>query len=306
MAKFPDRKATIKVLHTVQCVYPTFTCPSWWPSSRTGRPTSRYCTLILPAPAHPDGHVPGQEGHYQGTAHFTMWVSDIQPVHPDGQVPGQEGHHQGTAHFTMRVSYCTCPSRWPSSRTGRPSSKYCTLILPAPAHPDGQVPGQEGHHQGTAHFTMHVSDLHLPFLMVKFADKKATIKVLYTLQCLYPTCICQSGWPNSRTGRQPSRYCTLILPAPANPDGQVPGQEGHHQGIIHISRRVSDLHLPILMAKFPDRKATIKVPHTLQIRVSGLHLPILKAKFLDRKACLSSWPRSRPRSWPDRKFTIKE
>ncbi len=76
-------------------------------------------------------------------------------------------------------------------------------------HPDGQVSGQEGHHQGTVYFTVRVSDLHLTILMAKFPDRKATIKVLHTLQCVYPTCTWPSWWPISQTGRPPSRYFKL-------------------------------------------------------------------------------------------------
>ncbi len=50
--------------------------------------------------------------------------------------------------------------------------------------------------------------------------------------------------------------------------------------------RVSDLHLPILMAKFPDRKATIKVLHTVQCVYPTSNLSILMAKFPDRKATI--------------------
>jgi hypothetical protein len=111
--------------------------------------------------------------------------------------------------------------------------------------------------------------------MAKFPDRKATIKVLH----IHNAC---------------------VLPAPAHPDGQVPGQGGHHQGTAHFTRRVSDLHLPILMAeqegqginplkwghrdlwltllitKLPDRKATIMVLYiynnqSLQLSVYRLY-----------------------------------
>jgi hypothetical protein len=110
MATFPDRKVTIKVLHTLQCEYPT----------------SNLSILM---------------------AKFPDRKATIKVLH------------------TLQCVYPT-----------------------APAHPDGQVPGQEGLHQSTAH----LSYLHLPILMAKFPDRKATIKVLHTLQCMYPTFTCPS------------------------------------------------------------------------------------------------------------------